>query len=192
MTTREIQGQRIDWKRLQRVYDTTNYTFDHYRLTCASSSIPSSFDFKPGGTLIITQGNAVGRVTLSGSDPMGRWSYQTLTCKDNRNLTIMSVYQVCEQAHTTNGSIKTLTATAQQTSMLRQQNRNLSPRKAFNKDLRLFLSDQKLQGNRILLSGDFNEVLDETFDGLTKLCADFGLVDLLHQITGEDEFATYF
>lgn len=55
--------------------------FHHYRLSLASSTIPSTNIFKPGGTMIITRGPALGRIINTGSDVMGRWSYQTFVAK---------------------------------------------------------------------------------------------------------------
>ena len=176
----------------RKLYDTCQNVFkDHHRLAVASSSVPSTSAYKPGGTLCLTMGNASGRVLETGSDPMGRWSYQTLSCKDGRNMTIISAYQVCEQAASNNGKKRTLTASAQQRSILRQQNRSLSPRKSFIMDMRAFLHAQCAQNNGIFLAGDFNEELDESYDGMTKLCSDFNLTDVMYQTIGHDEFATY-
>ena len=85
----------------------------------------------------------------------------------------------------------TLTVTAQHTSLLRQQGRNKTPRQAFIIDLCQFITDQHAQGNGILLASDYNEELDITYDGITKLCSDFHLVDLMFHLTGRDDFATY-
>ena len=81
--------------------------------------------------------------------------------------------------------------TAQHTSLLRQQGRNETLRQAFIIDLHQFLIDQHAQGNGVLLAGDYNEELDITYDGITKLCSDFHLVDLMFYLTGRDDFATY-
>ena len=79
------------------LYDTTDNIFKHSKLDITSSSVASENNFKPGGTLIVTQGNCKGRVIKSGSNPLGRWTYQTLSGKDQRNITIVSAYQVCNQ-----------------------------------------------------------------------------------------------
>jgi hypothetical protein len=107
-------------------------------------------------------------------------------------MTIICAYQVCDQRIVENGRIKTMTATAQQTSMLRQQNRNETPRAAFITDLRSLLRIERAKGHGILLLGDFNEPLDVTYDGMTKLCSDFEFTDLMFQLVGDDEFPTWF
>ena len=55
------------------LYKTTQHAFDHSKLT-ASSPIPATSTFKPGGTMILMQGSCIGRLILSGHDEMGRWS----------------------------------------------------------------------------------------------------------------------
>ena len=79
------------------LYKTTQWTFDHSKLTNASSPIPATSTFKPGGTMILTQGSCIGRLISSGHDEMGWWSYHRYSCKNFRRLTIASVYQPCNQ-----------------------------------------------------------------------------------------------
>ena len=57
------------------LHDTTRQNYDFSRLTFSSSSIPSTHHFKPGGTLLLLQGNTTGRVTEKGGDDFGRWCY---------------------------------------------------------------------------------------------------------------------
>ena len=141
--------------------------------------------------MILMQGSCIGRPILCGHDEMGRWSYHMYSCKNFCRLTIASVYQPCDQRVTDCGCVRTLTVTAQHTSLLRQQGRHETPRQAFIIDLRQFITDQHAQGNGVLLAGDYNEELDITYDGITKLCSDFHLVDLMFHLTGRDDFATY-
>ena len=124
------------------LYKTTQCAFDHSKLTTASSPIPATSTFKPGGTMILTQGSCIGRLISSGHNEMGRWSYPTYSCKNLRRLTIASVYQPCNQRVTDSGCIRTLTVTTQHTSILRQQGCNESPRQAFITDLHQFITVQ--------------------------------------------------
>ena len=101
------------------LYKTTQCAFDHSKLTNASSPIPATSTFKPGGTVILTQGLCISRHILSGQDEMGHWSYHTYSCKNFCRLTIASVYQPCNQRVTDSGCVRTLTVTAQHTSLLR-------------------------------------------------------------------------
>ena len=103
------------------LYKTTQRAFDHSKLTTACSAIPATSTFKPGGTMILTQGSCIGRLISCGHDEMGQWSYHMYSCKNFRRLTIASVYQPCNQRVTNWGCVQTLTVTAQHTSLLRQQ-----------------------------------------------------------------------
>ena len=78
------------------LYKTTQCAFDHSNLTTASSPIPATSTFNPGGTMMLTQGSCVGRLILSRHDDMGSLSYHTYRCKDFRQLTIASAYQRCK------------------------------------------------------------------------------------------------
>ena len=130
--------------------------------------------------MILTNGKASGQYVDSGTDNLGRWTFQTLTCKGAQKITLISAYQVCEQSIVTNSRIKTLTATAQQVSILRQQGRyDTTPREAFVKDLTKFIHKKREEGSGILLMGDFNEALDVTYDGMTKMCSKLGLEDIM-------------
>ena len=84
------------------MYKTTQRAFDHSKLT-TSSSIPVTSTFKPGSTMILTQGPSISRLISSGQDEMGHWSYHTYSCKNFHRLTIASVYQPCTQRVLKNG-----------------------------------------------------------------------------------------
>ena len=119
--------------------------------------------------MIKTVGNYSGRVVDSGNDSLWRWCYQTLSCKNNRCIVIISAYQVCKQPIRTRNKIGTLTATAQQTSMLEMEHRQEKPRSAFITDLNKFIASIHAAGNGVLLIGDFNEVLYGPNSGMRKL-----------------------
>ena len=168
--------------------------FDHSKMTTSTSSISLNrrSNFKPGGTLIATQGHTCGRVIHQGRDNLGRWSYQVLSCKNRRTLTIVSAYQVCQQQIVTNNRVISSTASAQQTSLLRQQGRQENPRQAFVQDLQTFLQQRLDEDSELLILGDFNEPLTGTMDGMTKLCSNLQLSDLMAQVTGtETDFGTH-
>jgi hypothetical protein len=66
---------------------------------------------KPGGTLTETVGNWSHRVVNTGIDDTGygRWSYITLSLREDKFLTLVSAYLVCDQTNPGN-----TTASAQQ------------------------------------------------------------------------------
>ena len=54
-----------------------------------------------------------------------------------------------------------------------------------------FLEEIHSVDHGILLYGDFNEELGTSMNGMTKLCSDFGLVDIMRRVVGGDNFKTY-
>ena len=113
-----------------KMHETTQKFFDHTKLTLASSTIPSTSTFIPGGTLMTMQGSMNAQIIHTGADPLGRWTYQTFACKNHHQLTIIMAYQPCHQSCTHNNNIHTLTMYTQQTSLLHQQARHCTPRQA--------------------------------------------------------------
>jgi len=78
--------------------------------------------YLPGGTAMIIAGNAVGRIEPNGKqggDPMGRWSLVHLRRKNQKPVTVYTVYQVCLQPTNAIGH----TAWHQQRLALNLQNR---------------------------------------------------------------------
>jgi hypothetical protein len=95
-------------------------------------------------------------------------------------MTVVTAYQVCDKPVTTATKKKSRIASALQASMMRQRGITTThPRQQSYEDLMLFLQACKTQNEEILLAGDFNETLGTNVSGMTKLCADLGLVDLM-------------
>ena len=120
-----LDTQRSNVKEI--LHRTTRRQYDFAKMTFGSSSIPSRrHDYKPGGTLLASQGHITSRILHQDSDYMGRWSYQVLNCRQSKTITLISAYQVCNQGiasgdNRDNRRIASYTTTAQQTSMLRQE-----------------------------------------------------------------------
>ena len=90
----------------------------HSSLTMGSSPIKMMHQYKPGGTMLLSRGKISARLVTTGTDDMGRWTYQTFSGKRNRNVTIVNAYQVCNKSVSQRGCY---TAAAQQESLLRQR-----------------------------------------------------------------------
>jgi hypothetical protein len=151
-----------------------------------------------------------------GSDPfgLGRWSYITLRGKDNKKLTIVTGYRVC-QATPSSAGIKT--AYMQQyrkiSAKLRDTDKQSTPnpRHQFVLDLQAWLENLIKEGHHIILSIDSNEELNPTegkitnltynqslvtanpnHDGsLSTLVNTCGLIDILQTHHSEKALATY-
>ena len=91
------------------LHDTTTKQWQRARLTIASSPIPFSGQWKPGGTAILTNGYVTGRITATGQDNWGRWSYHTIIGRRCRQVTIISAYQVVAQRQALKGLYTTTT-----------------------------------------------------------------------------------
>jgi len=162
------------------------------KLTMATTPITMQQNYKPGGTLMLSNGSILTRLSDSGTDDMGRWSYQTFTGKLARKVTVVTAYQVGG-----NNSIQSLqgkrTARAQQASLLLQRNESdINPRKHFCADLKKFLTTQIKSGNHeVIVMGDFNEVFGSDTGGITALFTSLNLTDIMYQRHGNRDFATY-
>ncbi len=155
----------------QTLQQVCHKTWQRARLNLASSPIPFTGTWKPGGTGIMSTESITGRITATGADEWGRWSYHTFQGQNRRSVTIISVYQVVEKFTQDKG---TFTTAAQQRSLLlRQQDSLQDPRLAFQRDLRNFLHQHKDQHNEILIIGDFNERLGDNLNGTAQLAAEF-------------------
>ena len=103
------------------------------KLTVGSSPLEAQNFYKPGGTMVLALDNIVSTITAAGNDKLDRWSYQTVRGKNEKTITIISVYQVGKNSHRKLG---TSTAGAQQFTLLRQEDAtNIDPRHHFQKYL---------------------------------------------------------
>ena len=147
--------------------------------------------YLPGGTAMIVTGNAVGRIEPNGTqgDPMGRWSFIHLRRKNQKPVTVYTVYQVCLQPTNAIGH----TAWHQQRLTLNMQNRtNTHPRQAFIEDLTHSVRTFQALNHDIIIGGDFNETTDKHNSGMLKLMTSTNLIDpFLHMNPFLPTFNTY-
>ena len=149
-----------------------------YRALMGASSIDHGIDRKPGGIMSITFGAMSGRIVDTGVDYMGRWTYTKFNRNDGRLVTIIGLYQPPEKSAEQAGDT---TALKQQHAMLMQEDRDQPHRVRhhFANDLISFVKQCQANGDRICVGGDFNETLGDTQDGLTKLCTECHLLDVV-------------
>ena len=104
-------------------------------------------------------------------------------------LSIICCYQVCNHTIQNAGP---KTAFSQQWSLLRDQGQlSPNPRRQFIHDLDRLLLSLTTSGNSIILAGDFNEVLDDTRDGLLRLATKYSLRDSIAHRHGDYQCTTY-
>jgi hypothetical protein len=161
----------------QLLQQMAKQTFEHHLLQTATSSIPADKFYKPGGTLLLAQGDVVGRIKERGSDPLGRYSWLKLIGRNKRLITVISAYQVCVRPTHATGT----TAYHQQESLLRQKgHQKPKPRKFFHRDLTEFIRVSKSRQELIILVGDFNEPMTEQ-SSMARIASKHQLVDILFQ-----------
>ena len=158
------------------LHDTSRQHWERYRLNIATTPISFQSMYKPGGTIMLTTGNATGRIKSQDQDKWGRWVSQTLQGAQGRTITIVSAYQVVTDV-ARGGST---TVTTQQYSLLVQdQDLNTSPRAAFRRDLKAFLQNCRQRGDELILLGDFNEEIGEDADGMIGVIQGLDMIDMM-------------
>ena len=121
-------------------------------------------------------GDITSRMSERFQEKWGRWTSQTFRGRDGNALTVISAYQVV----TDNPARGTTTAAAQQYSLLLHTNDKLkAPRAAFRRDLTAYVKQCKSSGNKILLTGNFNECIGQDLDRMRKVIDDCNLVDIM-------------
>ena len=172
-------------------HDQTRKVFGYmqYKLETTSSAIEAKGMWKPGGVMALTVGNLKGRVVDSGVDPMGRWVFTKFNCAEGRINTIICTYQVCKGHPKTQGPTTVIT---QQYSMLQQAGKAdpFKVRKHHAHDLVEFVRECQTKGERVIVMGDFNEVLGLRASGMTRLCSECGLKDVILDRHRQTNFAT--
>ena len=127
------------------LHNTHRQHWQRARLNIATTPIAFKKTYKPGGTFMLTVGNATGRIKTQDQDKWGRWVSQTLQGTAGRQVTIISAYQPVTDAHKPG----TVTVATQQHTLLVQQGDPLrSPREAFIRDLKTFLVQRREMGER--------------------------------------------
>jgi len=161
------------------------------RSTWGTSQLPLDSEYKPGGTAIISTGKTAGRVKQSGSDPLGRWTYQLLDGQGTKDILIVSVYQCCKSPTNPKGS----TAYRQQEVLLSEMDRtDRDPRRNFYRDLTKFVKSYTTRKDIAvtpILIGDWNEECKGTSSS-QKICNEFGLVNIFDRLyPNQKQFKTY-
>jgi hypothetical protein len=141
--------------------------------------------YQPGGTCTIVNNTWAAR-TLASHDPsgMGRWSQMSINGRDNRKVTVFTVYRVCTDTITTAGS---QTAYSQQWHMA--DSRDISPndpRALLLVDLGLSIAACQQQGHEIIVLMDANEGISTPHSKLAAWVRLHSLCDPLVQRHGDN------
>ena len=128
----------------------------HHHGAVSSAALPWTSDHQPGGTAVSVRNEWASRFLAKGSDDLGRWSWLTLTGQGTTKITFISGYRVCDGAH--ESSTTSRTVRSQQEWMYADRGYSqVNLRKQFVLDIiKLIVGFQKL-GQDIVLMMDANE-----------------------------------
>ena len=157
-----------------KFYEGTKSMDRSSKAVWGTSLFTTDSNYKPGGTAIVTRGKTAGRVKKSGSDKLGRWTYQLLDGQGNKDILIVSIYQCCKQPTNPGGH----TAYHQQEVLLSERDStDRDPRRNFFRDIKEFIKKfLSLESTTIIpfIIGDWNEECKGSSTS-QKLCNAFGL-----------------
>ena len=192
MAIQETQTDSTNYQAVSKCLNEINQLSSEKKspkLTLSSTPVTSTSYYKAGGTALLSAGPIASRRTESGTDWLGRWSWQKFSGKNDTTYTILSCYQVNDKKIDTG----TITNASQQVACLRDKGfKDPNPRKQFYIDLDMFVKEHiKTDNDELLLLGDFNECLYEHNSGMQKICSKYNLSDLTYNVCPSTGFATY-
>ena len=155
-----------------------------------SSSTASVLNFtKPGGNMVGITGSLVGRVRDTITDPYGRWCGYTLIGRDNKEIMVLTAYNVSQYK---NAKVGEDTLFNQQIALYKLNNiREPDPKKQFIEDLTVLITEARAQDKDIILTGDFNELVGDESNGMAKVLSAGGLTDAHSHQHGIVDITTY-
>jgi hypothetical protein len=155
-----------------------------------SSSVAPVLTFtKPGGNMVGVTGSLVGRIRDTITDPFGRWCGYTLIGKDNKEILILTAYNVSQAV---NAKVGEDTLFNQQIALYKLQNiREPDPKKIFIKDLTALVTEARAADKDIILTGDFNELVGDDPSQMAKVLEAGCLTDVHNHQHGEVDIKTY-
>ena len=170
------------------LYHTTQQYWPRTRMNFGTTPTEFQRIYKPGGTFVVSVGDAVGRVRDRFVDKWGRWVSQSFLGCHGRVVTIVSAYQVVTDTPSTGLT----TAAAQQHSLLlHAKDPVIFPRRAFRRDLERYLLECRNAGQELLVMGDFNEAIGQEADGMIAVMQSLGLIDIMQRQHPSPLPATY-
>jgi hypothetical protein len=155
-----------------------------------SSSIAPVINFtKPGGNMVGITGSLVGRIRDTIKDPYGRWCGYTIIGRDNKEIMVLTAYNVSQYR---NAKVGEDTLFNQQIALYKLNNiREPDPKKIFINDLAELVRKTRKEDKDIILTGDFNELVGDDPKGIAKVLAAGDLTDAHSHQHGILNITTY-
>ena len=160
-----IWGATAGWAENRRVQVSHN-----------KSIPPGDSEYQVGGTAMLMLGEVNFRISAQGEDSrkMGRWSFTTVTGKNNVTTTIFTCYCPCRSSSIGSAYVQQLLYMATHKDNLPDID---CPRQLFGYDLKIELESKQELGHNILVLGDFNS----KYDTLCTWMQDLGLQELIEK-----------
>ena len=128
--------------------------FQQSRTLYSSAPSLTTGSYQPGGTLLTVNGRTTGRISLSGTDPWGRFCWCRLRGWRDEGILLISAYRVCHMQSHNPGP---LTVYQQQYTLMRQAGISKpNPRKQLLLDLQQLIYTHRLEGYYPILMIDAN------------------------------------
>ena len=120
------------------------------------------------------------KISNQGNDTskLGRWSWATLTGKNNAKSTIITCYCSCKGTSPESLYFQHLVYMADSKSIL--PNNMACPRQLFGHDLKLFIEKKMETGHQLIVCGDFNS----EYSKLKERMIDWSLIELIENRHG--------
>ncbi|OEU19894.1 hypothetical protein FRACYDRAFT_235957 [Fragilariopsis cylindrus CCMP1102] len=170
----------------QRMWRDNN---EDCKILHSSSTAPVLSFTKPGGNMVGITGSLVGRIRETITDPYGRWCGYTLIGKDNKEIMVLTAYNVSQHK---NAKVGDDTLYNQQTALYKLKDiRDPDPKKLFIEDLTALVKKARMEDKDIILTGDFNELVGDDPNGMVKVISAGGLTDAHSHQHGIVDITTY-
>ena len=162
------------WDRTRGWFECSNVNYAHNTLEPRISTLS-----QPGGVASIIVDKLAHKVDASGKDftGLGRWTWTKFKGKNNMHLRVITVYRPCK----TEGS---KTAYTQQLRYLTKIQDERNPRDVLMDDLRTEIKKWSLEGDSIIIMGDWNE--DVRSQGMTEWKEELNLRDAMFDMVGRE------
>jgi hypothetical protein len=155
----------------------------------SSSTAPVLNFTKPGGNMVGITGSLVGRVRDTITDLYGRWCGYTLIGRDNKEIMVLTAYNVSQYK---NAKVGEDTLFNQQVAMYKLNTiREPDPKKIFINDLTELVMKARKEDKDIILTGDFNELVGDDTNGMARVLSAGGLTDVHSHQHGVVDTTTY-
>ena len=153
-----------DWRKVpydNTIWGATAGWAEHRRVQVShnKSISPGDSEYQVGGTAMLMLGDINFRISAQGEDSrkMGRWSFTTVTGKNNVTTTIFTCYCPCRSSSIGSAYVQQLLYMATHKDNLPDID---CPRQLFGYDLKIELESKQELGHNILVLGDFNSQYD--------------------------------